>query len=281
MGDRSSIEWTDATWNPIIGCTRVGPGCDHCYAIGTVHRGLSPQHVGMTRVVADDPERSVDWTGKVRVVGKMMDVPLRWRRPRRVFVNSLSDLFHPDVEDRTILDVFRVMGAARRHTFQVLTKRPGRMAGFTTALCWMSDEEGAEPYLTPGSVGEAPLDNVWLGTSIENDRYAWRANALRATTAAVRWISAEPLLGPLPSLDLTGIDWLVAGGESGPGARPMDPAWVRDLRDRCVEAGVAFHFKQWGNHAPGPDGAMVHVRRKGDAGRQLDGRTWDEAPGLR
>lgn len=300
----TAIEWTDETWNPIVGCSRLGPGCDNCYAIGVVHRKMSPQHIGLTVKPDGAP---TDWTGEVREVPHLLDQPLRWKRPRRIFVNSLSDLFHADLRDEYIAQVFAIMALAPQHTFQVLTKRPQRMAA------WMNDDflgetaqlrvQDAVTYLTrrwswkrpvifDGRMADPerngawslardpnyerrvpltwPLPNVWLGTSIETDRYAFRAGHLRATPAAVRFVSAEPLLGPLPSLDLTGIDWLIAGGESGPGARPMDPDWARDLRDRCAdrwhkayddEAGgdvlelrdrprCAFLFKQWGAWAP-------------------------------
>lgn len=236
----TNIEWTDETWNPIVGCSKVSPGCDNCYAVGTVHRGLAEQHRGLT-VRA---EGATDWTGEVRVVESMMDRPLRWTKPRRIFVNSLSDLFHPDVSDETIARIFAVMALAPQHTFQVLTKRPQRMADMlSTRLFWKvvashcADDQTASlswPYRT-AVANHQGLPNVWLGVSIESDRYAFRADHLRRTPAAVRWISAEPLLGPLPSLDLTGIDWLVVGGESGPKARPMHPQWVRDLRDECTD----------------------------------------------
>jgi len=270
MGDGSKIEWTDATWNPLIGCTRCSPGCDNCYAIGVVHRQMSPQHVGLT--VKPEGER-VDWTGEVRVVEHLMDQPLRWKRPRRIFVNSLSDLFHADVATHTIARIFAVMALAEQHTFQVLTKRPQRMAQMLADLTFWTlvDEHRGGP------AGDftTPLPNVWLGTSIESNAYAWRANHLRRTPATVRWISAEPLLGPLDYLDLSGIDWLVVGGESGPGARPMDPSWARDLRAMatCGPDPVAFHFKQWGSHDADGRRMPKHI-----AGRELDGRTWDEWP---
>ena len=344
----TKIEWTDETWNPIVGCSRVSPGCDHCYAVGVVGRQMSPQHLGLT--VRPDGGRQ-DWTGEVRVVEHKLDEPLRWRKPRRVFVNSLSDLFHPAVTDDTIARIFAVMALAPQHTFQVLTKRPQRMAkwfaydflgesqqvivqeavtALTRKLGWprpvifdgrMVNPEASTPH---GRLADDPnydrrapltwpLPNVWLGTSIESDRYAFRADHLRRTPAAVRFVSAEPLLGPLPSLDLTGIDWLIVGGESGPGARPMHPGWVRDLRDRCLApitegdefwplGRTSFFFKQWGDwlgfgpdqygesitlaattgalHKDWPGGRMsasVRVGKK-NSGRELDGRTWDEFP---
>lgn len=291
----SAIEWTDATWNPTVGCSRVSPGCDGCYAIGVAHRAMQPAHEGLT---IRRPGERPDWTGEVRCLPDRLDVPLRWRKPRRVFVDSMSDLFHASVPEVFIGQVFETMAVTQQHTYQVLTKRPQRMYDVMSAAF--------------ERVGVS-LPNVWLGTSIESDRYAFRADYLRATPAAVRFLSLEPLLGPLPSLDLTGIDWVIVGGESGPGARPMHPAWVREIRDRCVEAGVALFFKQWGNWRPGPaswthrvelDGTywprptrdafdfaracgLIHDDSgwygmtnvgKHAAGRVLDGRTWDEMP---
>lgn len=285
MGDGTAIEWADATWNPIIGCSRISPGCDNCYAIGVVHREMSPQHVGLTT-----KSIPVDWTGEVRPAPSVLDKPLRWKRSRRIFVNSLSDLFHADLPDEEVAKVFAVMALAPQHTFQVLTKRSKRMRdllgteGFWAKVCaaivefpgWDASGSGAIVRARDGQ--RVGLPNVWLGVSIENDSYSFRADHLRATPAAVRWISAEPLLGPLPSLDLTGIDWLVVGGESGPKAHPMHPTWVRDLRDRCVCTGApgcqahrhtfgcygnrshdessrptAFLFKQWGEWGPAGD----------------------------
>ncbi len=291
----SAIEWTDETWNPTVGCSKVSPGCDNCYAINVAHRAMQPAHEGLT--IVQDGQRP-DWTGEVRLLPDRLDTPLHWRKPRRVFVDSMSDLFHPDVPYRFAREVFNVMrlcdgtlpaNGGRRfpsHTFQVLTKRPQRMAELASTRAL-----GYDP--------ERPPPNVWLGTSIESDRYAFRADHLRRTPAAVRFLSLEPLLGPLPSLDVSGIDWVIVGGESGPGARPMHPQWVRDIRNRCVAAGVAFFFKQWGSWAPGShptrdsryldlhgrwqqpdvDGAvMVHLAGKKAAGRLLDGITWDEMP---
>lgn len=279
MGDKTKIEWSDATWNPTTGCDRCSPGCDNCYALGVAARLKA---MGQANYQKDgDPRTSGPGFG-VTCHPHMLDVPLRWQKPRRIFVNSMSDLFHPDVPDDFIAQVFAVMALAQHHTFQVLTKRPQRMRSLLGPLSGWS--EMRERWVDRGIDGAFgvdrlrtehpydpfawPLPNVWLGVSIENDTYSWRANHLRNTPAAVRFISAEPLLGPLPSLDLTGIDWLIGGGESGPNARPMHPDWVRDLRDRCDCTGdtdcradnhrhgcfrsgfddehTAFFFKQWG-----------------------------------
>lgn len=235
MADRSAIEWTDATWNPVTGCSQLSPGCDHCYALTFAER---------FRGVPGHPyEQGFD----LKLWPERLGMPLTWKQPRRIFVNSMSDLFHEDIPDQYIRQVFSVMARADWHVFQVLTKRPKRMAGLAFTLPW------------PG--------NVWAGTSVELDRYSWRANHyLRQVPAAVRFVSAEPLLGPLPSLKLNHLDWVIVGGESGSSHRPCDPAWVRDLRDRCKSAGVAFFFKQWGGRTP----------RAG--GRMLDGRMWDDMP---
>lgn len=257
----TTIEWTEETWNPTVGCFRVSPGCDNCYAIGVAHRAMQPAHEGLT---IKRPGERTDWSGTVRCLPERMEAPLRWRKPRRVFVDSMSDLFHPDVPDEFVSQVFDVMWLARAHTFQVLTKRPQRMSAFL-ARKYVFDWRGLDPSV-----------NQWLGTSIEDDRYVFRADHLRATPAAVRFLSLEPLLGPLPSLDLTGIDWVIVGGESGPKARPMHPDWARDIRDRCAAAGIPFFFKQWGGWAP-VAGGMRLVGKKA-AGRELDGRTWDEMP---
>jgi protein gp37 len=331
----TSIEWADETWNPTVGCSRVSPGCDGCYAIGVAHRAMQPAHRGLT-VVTD---RGPDWTGEVRQLPERLATPLRWRRPRRVFVDSMSDLFHPDVPDAFLVEVFATMALGHQHTFQLLTKRPQRMekwladSGYAHSLVnvAISKRLGVNPadhgpYRSSQDVmrlGEVigrarreaglsafttwPLPNVWLGTSIESDRYAFRADLLRRTPAAVRWLSLEPLLGPLPSLSLEGVDWVVVGGESGPRARPMHPEWARDIRNRCVAAGIPFLFKQWGTWRPltgsgdglGADGhvnldgtygdpskpeflhpgaEMIVRPGKKAAGRELDGRTWDQYP---
>lgn len=236
MSDQSAIEWTDATWNPVTGCSKVSPGCAHCYAETLALRfGWSPKPWTPDNAAANvilHPER--------------MNLPRRWRTGRRIFVNSMSDMFHELVPEAYVRDVFEVMASCPQHQFQVLTKRHERLAELAPRLPWP--------------------DNVWIGVTIENDRWALRADALRGIPAAVRFISAEPLLGPLPSLDLAGIDWLIAGGESGREHRPPRAEWFRDLRDRCAAEGVAFFFKQWGGRTPKA------------GGRLLDGRTWDEWP---
>ena len=242
MSDKSAIEWTDATWNPVTGCSKVSPGCAHCYAEKLSLRfGRS--------VLPWTPENAVQ---NVVLHPERMAVPRSWRQPRMVFVNSMSDMWHPLVPAEFIYQVFSVMQEVDRHTYQILTKRPELMRA------WF--EGDGTRWATE------PLPNVWLGTSIENNRWVHRADELRAAPAAVRFISAEPLLGPLPSLDLTDIDWLIVGGESGSNHRPMDEAWVRELKVMAEDAGTAFFFKQWGGKTPK------------SGGRHLDGRTWDAFP---
>jgi protein gp37 len=246
VGSSSSIEWTDATWNPVAGCTVVSPGCTNCYAMRMAARLEAfgqEKYTGTTRKTGGRNK----WTGKLVLDYSALGIPETWRKGRRVFVNSMSDLFHEDVPLSFIQDVFKVMAATPRHSYQVLTKRADRLLQLSPALSWPA--------------------NTWMGVSIENADYLWRADRLRKTLAKVKFLSLEPLLGPLvPGLDLRGIDWAIAGGESGPGARAMESEWVRAIRDACVNAGVAFHFKQWG----GPV--------KSRTGRDLDGRTWDELP---
>ena len=318
MSDKTGIEWTDATWNPVVGCAKVSPGCDNCYAISMSRRIEATGNQAYQGITTND-----DWTGLVKCLPERLDQPLRWQKPRRIFVNSMSDLFHPDIQKEFVGEVFSVMSQASRHQFQVLTKRPQRMAKQIEAVAkcehgWLT-HNGENPR-SYGGTGVIiyddrgwPLPNVWLGTSIESDRYAFRANHLRETPAAVRFLSLEPLLGPLPSLDLTDMDWVIVGGESGPGARPMHPDWVRDIRDRCARQRVPFFFKQWGAWSPNasnykmskhryayesirfqPDGteyraqepdmyslpgmdSMLRVGKKA-AGRRLDDRTYDEYP---
>lgn len=234
MSERSSIEWTEATWNPVRGCTKISPGCKHCYAETLAER---------FRGVPGHPfEQGFD----LRIVPTALDLPKRWRRGRFIFVNSMSDLFHEAVPDEYIAQVFEVMRQSPQHRFQVLTKRAARMADLAPAL--------------------QPPPNVWLGVSVENARYTWRIDHLRRVNVQVRFLSIEPLLGPIPKLLLDGIHWVIVGGESGRGARPMRGEWVREIRDQCREAQVPFFFKQWGG---------VH---KSKNGRTLDDRTWDEMP---
>jgi protein gp37 len=234
MADSSDIEWTDATWNPVRGCTKVSPGCKNCYAETLAER---------FRGVPDHPfEHGFD----LQLIPSALELPLRWRASRRIFVNSMSDLFHEDVPATYIRRVFGVMKRASHHEYQVLTKRSDRMARLAANL-------------------DIP-PHVWMGVSVENQKYTTRIDDLRRVEASVRFLSVEPLLAPIDNLDLTGIHWVIVGGESGHGARPLDPAWVRSIRDRCVASSVKFFFKQWG-------GVRKHV-----TGRVLDGRTWDEMP---
>ncbi len=244
MATATSIEWTETTWNPVRGCARISPGCEHCYAERMAHRfsGSGMPYEGLTRTSRRGPR----WTGRVALVHDAIREPLGWRQPRVVFVNSMSDLFHDDVPEEFIASVFDTMQRASIHTFQVLTKRADRLLALAPSLPWPS--------------------NVWMGVSVESAAYAWRIDRLRATGAATKFLSLEPLLGPLPNLDLEGIDWAIVGGESGPGCRPMEQDWVRDIQQQCATSGVAFFFKQWGG---------VQKKR---AGRLLDGRVYDEMP---
>ena len=234
MGNRSSIEWTESTWNPVTGCTKISPGCKHCYAERMARRlkamGQPNYANGFALTVHDHA----------------LQLPLTWKSPQTIFVNSMSDLFHKNVPQDFILKVFDVMSRADWHTYQVLTKRSDRLRELDAELRW--------------------VPHIWMGVSVETHDFQFRVDELRQTGAAVKFLSLEPLLGPLPSLDLDGIDWAIVGGESGPGARRMDPAWVMEIRDQCVSAGVPFFFKQWGG---------VNKKR---TGRTLQGRTWDEIP---
>jgi protein gp37 len=246
----SSIEWTTWTWNPLTGCTRVTAGCDHCYAfalhdnrhhIYTTHDGhWSAQGKPM-------PKQYARPFSDIQLLPERLAQPLQIKEPGFVFVNSMSDLFHSQVPDTYIHEVFAVMRRAHWHTFQMLTKRAGRLRRLGKVLDWPP--------------------NVWMGVSIEQDHLTPRADALREITPAVRFLSCEPLLGPLPSLSLDGLHWVIVGGESGPQARPMQEAWVTDLRDRCVTADIPFFFKQWGGRTPKA------------GGRLLEGRVWDQMPG--
>ncbi len=234
MSEKSAIEWTDSTWNPVTGCTKVSPGCKHCYAEGFAERG---------RGVPGHPyEQGFD----LRLWPDRLDMPLTWKKPRTIFVNSMSDLFHDKVPLSFIQKVFQIMEKASWHTFQILTKRSERLAE-------LAPELNGPPH-------------VWMGVSIETAQYLWRADHLREVPAAVRFLSLEPLLGPLGIFDLSGIQWVIVGGESGPGARPIEANWVREIRKQCRAQSVPFFFKQWGG---------VQKKRNG---RVLDGRTWDELP---
>ena len=245
MADGSAIEWTEATWNPTTGCDRVTMGCDNCYAL-TLAKRLKA--MGAEKYQLDgDPRTSGPGFG-VATHPDTLDLPYRWRSPRVVFVNSMSDLFHAKVPLEFIRDVFAVMADTPQHTYQLLTKRSVRLRRLAESLDWPA--------------------NVWMGVSVESGDRLSRVDNLREVPAKVRFLSAEPLLGPLPGLDLTGIQWVITGGESGHGARPCDPQWVREIRDRCMHEGVAFFHKQWGGRTPKA------------GGRELDGRTWDELPGL-
>jgi protein gp37 len=237
MGDNSTIEWTDATWNPVTGCTKISPGCKNCYA---ERLALRLQAMGNTRYRAGF---------KLTLHRDQLSLPLHWHQPKRIFVNSMSDLFHEAVPDDFIQGAFEVMALAHWHTFQVLTKRADRLLALAPRLRW------------------AP--NIWQGVSVETARYFWRIERLRKVPAAVRFLSLEPLLGPLPGLRLDGIHWVIVGGESGPKYRPIRAEWVRNIRDRCNVAGVEFFFKQWG----GPTSKA--------GGRKLDGREWDAMPATR
>ncbi|MDR6861946.1 phage Gp37/Gp68 family protein [Phycicoccus sp. 3266] len=242
----TKIEWTDETWNPVTGCTKVSPGCDHCYAEGIAHRFAGTKAYPNGFDVTLRPER--------------LEQPLRWTRPRMVFVNSMSDLFHRDIPDEYIARVFAVMALASQHTFQILTKRHGRMRSLLSDRWWsetLLPELIHELAAGRGYEVRYPLPNVWLGVSTEDQQRAeLRIPALLDTPAAVRFISAEPLLGPIDLFSRSSIDrnpqldWVIVGGESGPGARPMHPNWARRLRDQCAEAEIAFFLKQWGEWVP-------------------------------
>lgn len=274
MGDNSRIEWTDATWNAVTGCTEVSRGCDKCYARTLAHGKLAVPY-SKTLPVVDTPENRVD-TFAVRLWPERLMQPLRWARPRMIFVNSMSDFFHADVPLGYQDKMFAVMALAHQHTFQVLTKRTGRALRYTTRRYLPGALNDAvrlhnitlPKHLSfPPLIESWPLPNVWLGATVEDQEAAFRVDQLRQCAATVRFLSCEPLLGPL-ELDLTGIDWLIAGGESGAGFRPVQADWVRSLRDQCLAAGVPFLFKQWGGRTPKA------------GGRELDKRTWDEFPSL-
>jgi protein gp37 len=274
----TSIEWTETTWNPTTGCDRISPGCDHCYAL-TLAKRLKA--MGQAKYQSDgDPRTSGPGFG-VALHPRVLLEPLGWRKARHVFVDSMADLLHAKVPVGYLAQVWAVMALTPQHTYQVLTKRPERYRHVLDGQCrcggghrpgvdFRSLVQDHARRLAPDCevdlMSTWPLGNVWLGTSIENDDYVGRADALRAAPAAVRFLSLEPLLGPLPSLDLAGIGWVIVGGESGPGHRPLDLDWVRELRDRCIQRNVALFLKQWGGRTPKA------------GGRLLDGRTWDQYP---
>lgn len=364
MATNTSIEWTrgddgapGATWNPLLGCERVSAGCDHCYAINTATIRAGNPHPKVAAAFEGLTERRdgrLDWTGRINLLPDRLTQPLSWRKPKRIFVNSQADLFHKDVPDEYIAKVFAVMALAPQHTFQVLTKRHARMRSLlnkpefrqllaeAAPLYGAKNPDAAQDYV----MSTWPLPNVWLGVSVEDQKWAnVRVPALLDTPAAVRWLSCEPLLGPVDLWEAVRdlryachacefgtnrgdcnthrperLDWVVVGGESGPGARPMHPRWARSLRRQCTEAGVPYFFKQWGDWAEVDRASATHllqvggvlvdrknattdnpygqgsglaqdfvdrgrpgwvrVRRVGKkfAGRELDGRTWDEYP---
>jgi len=234
MAQNSKIEWTESTWNPVTGCTKISDGCKNCYA----------ERMALRLKAAGSPNYANGF--HVTLHEHALEIPLCWKRPRAIFVNSMSDLFHKNVPFDFISKVFDVMRRASQHRFQILTKRSERLLELNSRLSWP--------------------ENVWMGVTVENADYTFRTEDLRQTGAAVKFISFEPLLGPIPDIDLEGIDWVIVGGESGPKARPMKPQWAADIRDQCLAANVPFFFKQWGG-----------VNKK-KAGRTLDGSTWDQMP---
>ena len=243
MGGRTNIEWTEVTWNPVTGCDRTSPGCDNCYALRFAGRLKA---MGQARYQRDGDPRTSGPGFAITCHDDLVDKPRGWRTARLVFVNSMSDLFHPEVPLEFIRGVFATMEETSRHTYQILTKRSKRLMQLADELPWPR--------------------NVWMGVSVENARYRFRIDHLRRVPARVRFLSVEPLIAPLGKVDLDGIHWVIVGGESGPGARPVKEEWITEVRDQCVDAGVAFFFKQWGGRTPK------------SGGRELDGTTWDELP---
>jgi len=234
MGARSAIEWTEVTWNPVTGCTKISPGCEHCYA---ERMALRLKAMG---------QRNYANGFQLTLHEHVLARPLSWKTPQMIFVNSMSDLFHNSVPLEFVLKVFEVMNRAHWHTYQVLTKRSDRLRALDSQLPW------------------AP--HIWMGVSVESEKYLSRVDDLRQTNACLKFLSLEPLLGPVPKIDLEGIDWVIVGGESGPKARPMDPGWVKEIRDKCISSNIPFFFKQWGG------------ANKKKAGRLLEGRVWDQMP---
>jgi len=234
LAANSAIEWTESTWNPVTGCTKISTGCTHCYA---ERMAVRLQAIGHHNYI-----NGFD----VTTHENMLDLPLNWRKPQKIFVNSMGDLFHEKVPDSFIISVFNVMRQAHWHRFQLLTKRSERLASMDDVLDWSG--------------------NIWMGVTVENAKYLGRIDDLRTTKAAVKFLSLEPLLGPIPDINLDGIDWVIVGGESGPHARPIEAQWIIDIRDKCVDSGTPFFFKQWGG---------IQKRKNG---RVLEGRTWEEMP---
>ncbi len=244
MATKSNIEWTQSTWNPVRGCTRVSEGCKFCYAERIAARFSKKgfAYEGFAKMTKAGPR----WSNKVEPVPELLDMPLKWKKPQLIFVNSMSDLFHDDVPLDFILKVFDTMRKAKQHHFQVLTKRSKRLVKLSSEIQWP--------------------ENVWMGVSVENQDYIFRIDDLRKTAAKIKFLSLEPLIGELKNLNLTHIDWVIVGGESGPGARPIEEKWIIDIRDQCQEASVPFFFKQWGG------------LNKKQNGRLLENRTWDALP---
>ena len=297
MGDKTGIEWTDATWNCIYGCSRVSPGCENCYAESFSHR-FSGQKGHRMEGLTVLRKKGPSWTGKITLAPDRLNQPLRWTRPRMIFVNSLSDVFHKKVPFEFVAAMFGVMGLAQDHTFQILTKRHERMVEFygwleaeaksragkpVQACLWHLDDHNAQgadvtipKELYQGEVAlDWPLNNVWMGVSVEDqERCNERIPYLQQVPAAVRFLSMEPMVGEVDYLDLRGIHWVILGGESGPGSRPMNPDWVRYVRDRCNEEGVPFFMKQWGQH----DSDGVKAKSKKTTGCAIDGVDHKEWP---
>ena len=244
MAAKSAIEWTQSTWNPIRGCTRVSEGCKFCYAerIAARFSGEGLAYEGLAKMTKAGPR----WSNEVRLVEELLDLPLKWKKHQLIFVNSMSDLFHEDVPLEFIQKVFKTMSKADQHHFQVLTKRSKQLVKLNSKLQWP--------------------ENVWMGVSVENEDYKFRINDLRKTGAYIKFLSLEPLIGELRDLNLTDIDWVIVGGESGPGARPIEEKWVIDIRDQCEQASVPFFFKQWGG------------RKKKKDDRLLEDKIWDALP---
>jgi len=252
----TEIEWTDSTWNPVAGCSIMSAGCTNCYAMQMAYRleamGV-PKYKGLTRKSGN---RTI-WNSVIREDRGSLDIPIKWKKPRKIFVNSMSDLFHPNVSSEFVRDVWAVMARTPHHHYQILTKRPDRMAEIVS------------------EIQSEPLKNVWLGTSVEDSEVAYRINELRKVPASIHFISFEPLIGSVGHVDLTDIDWAIVGGESGPRARPIKEAWIDEIHDSCAESNTSFFFKQWGTW-----GKDNKKRSKKANGRIFKGRTWDEMPNL-